>query len=85
MVHEYVREVVTTLIRKGRTNDIYTILQKANKNGISIDLSNISSVIDDLCKDGSIEEALDLCETMRKGGISPNIELYNVILNGLYN
>ncbi|XP_078177134.1 pentatricopeptide repeat-containing protein At5g57250, mitochondrial-like [Carex rostrata] len=81
-----VREAVLKLVKEAKINDACNIVEKVNKNGISIDLSIIcTSVIDGLCKAGSIEKALDLCESMSERGICSNVELYNSILNGLCN
>ncbi|KAF3333583.1 pentatricopeptide repeat-containing protein [Carex littledalei] len=81
-----VREAVLKLVKEAKINDACNIVEKENKNGTSIDLSIIcTSVIDGLCKAGSIEKALDLCESMRERGICSNVELYNSILNGLCN
>ncbi|THU64103.1 hypothetical protein C4D60_Mb01t22920 [Musa balbisiana] len=42
-----------------------------------------SLVVDGLCKSGYLKRALDLCGSMKRKGIYPNVVIYNSVINGL--
>ncbi|KAK3211897.1 hypothetical protein Dsin_016603 [Dipteronia sinensis] len=47
------------------------------------DIISYSSIIDGLCKDGSIDKAKELFSEMKSRGIRPNVVSYNFLICGL--
>ena len=50
-----------------------------------LDLTAYSTIIDSLCKDRLVTEALNLLYEMMSKGIQPNVVTYNSLIQGLCN
>ncbi|CAI9099163.1 OLC1v1035944C1 [Oldenlandia corymbosa var. corymbosa] len=75
--------VLQTLQRYGRTLEAYELLREAKKDLLDTDLLIYSSIIIDLCKEGHLDKALELCGSDRAKSICLNIASYNAIMNEL--
>ncbi|KAK4339146.1 hypothetical protein RND71_040608 [Anisodus tanguticus] len=52
---------------------------------LSPDIKNKSIVIDALCKDRNLDDAINLLNEMKQKGIRPNIVTYSSLIDGLCN
>ncbi|RZC76547.1 hypothetical protein C5167_000661 [Papaver somniferum] len=77
--------VFEDLKKQGRVLDAHKLINEVDGTQTVCDLFGYSIVVDGLCKEGFLNKALDLCVTMRKHGIPPNIVIYNSVINGLCN
>ncbi|RZC83800.1 hypothetical protein C5167_046584 [Papaver somniferum] len=77
--------VFEDLKKQGRVLDAHKLIKEVDGTQTVCDLFGYSIVVDGLCKEGFLNKALDLCVTMRKHGIPPNIVIYNSVINGLCN
>jgi leucine-rich PPR motif-containing protein, mitochondrial len=71
------RGAINALKNQGEVLDAFNFLKEAEKSGLSEDLAMYSIVVDGLCKGGYLEKALDLCESIEKDRLCPNIVIYN--------
>ncbi|XP_065048603.1 pentatricopeptide repeat-containing protein At5g57250, mitochondrial-like [Musa acuminata AAA Group] len=74
--------VIDTFKKEPRIEDAYQCLLQSEKNGVPVDAFVYSLVVDGLCKSGYLERALDLCGSMKRKGIYPNVVIYNSVING---
>ncbi|MCL7049117.1 hypothetical protein MKW94_004574, partial [Papaver nudicaule] len=75
--------VFEDLKKQGRVLDAHKLIKEVDGTRTVCDVFGYSIVVDRLCKEGYLNKALDLCVTMRKHGIPPNIVIYNSVINGL--
>ncbi|KAK9099743.1 hypothetical protein Scep_023173 [Stephania cephalantha] len=75
--------VFEALTKQGRSLDAYRLIAEGGGNPNCFSAVAYTMVVDGLCKEGMLNKALDLCATMRKRGVSPNIVTYNSVINGL--
>ncbi|KAL0388084.1 UNVERIFIED_CONTAM: putative pentatricopeptide repeat-containing protein, mitochondrial [Sesamum radiatum] len=75
--------VINGLCKAGHTLTAYDLLGLFEKTSFKLDVYSYSTVIDSLCKDRMVDDALQLLAKMIDKGISPNIVTYSSLLKGL--
>ncbi|KAB1204282.1 hypothetical protein CJ030_MR8G020399 [Morella rubra] len=68
---------------KDRVLDAYKLVKEAEDYLSAMDMVDYAILINGLCKGGYVDKALDLCDFVRRKGISLNIFSYNSVINGL--
>ncbi|EOY32006.1 Pentatricopeptide repeat superfamily protein, putative [Theobroma cacao] len=75
--------VFRKLVKDGRVLDAYKLVLEASENFTVMDVIDYSILVDALCKEGYLNEVLDLCSFVKNKGITLNIVTYNSVINGL--
>lgn len=71
------------LINRGKALDAYALVKYGADFLPNMDVVDYASIIDALCKEKYLDEALDLCTFLRKKSTALNIVSYNSIINAL--
>ncbi|XP_062077430.1 pentatricopeptide repeat-containing protein At5g57250, mitochondrial [Humulus lupulus] len=71
------------LIKDGRVLDLYQLIMEAENNLPAVDIFDYTYVLDNLCREGHISEALDLFGFAKRKGINLNIVSYNSVIGAL--
>ena len=61
------------------------LLRKMEEGDFELDLTACSTIINSLCKDRLVTEALNILSEMMSKGIQPNLVTYNSLIQGLCN
>ncbi|KAF5948161.1 hypothetical protein HYC85_014118 [Camellia sinensis] len=64
----------------GKTREVYQLMGMF---GIKPSILTYNTLLDSFCKDGEVQQALDLLLEMQRRGCTPNDVTYNVLINGL--
>ncbi|KAJ4846566.1 hypothetical protein Tsubulata_049195 [Turnera subulata] len=56
-----------------------------NANGPTPDSVTYATILDGLCMQGRVDEALTLFQTMKKHSVKPDIVIYSILIGGMCN
>ncbi|CAA7062428.1 unnamed protein product [Microthlaspi erraticum] len=76
--------ILIALVDNLRALDAYSLVVNDEESGLPfMDVVNYTIIVDDLCKEGYLIKALDLCSFAKQRGVTLNIITYNALINGL--